>query len=77
MLGLGCHLRDHITCMDALVEEMVLLAFLKNTAFGTVGFSNFTKSLPGFAFFFFNGDRAVLLSCKGGKAKNALSTKML
>lgn len=55
---------------------MVLLAFLKNTAFGTV-FSNFTKSLPGFAFFFFNGDRAALLSYKGGKGKNALSTKIL
>lgn len=44
------------------MEEMALLAFLKNTAFGTVDFSNFTKSLPGFAFFFFNGDRAALLS---------------
>lgn len=50
------------SCMDVLVEEMVLLAFLKNTAFGTVDFSNFTKSLPGFAFFFFKGDRVALLS---------------
>ena len=50
------------SCMDVLVEEMVLLAFLKNTAFGKVVFSNFTKSLPGFAFFFLNGDRAALLS---------------
>lgn len=59
------------------MEEMVLLAFLKNTGFGKVDFSNFTKSLPGFAFFFFNGDRAALLSYKGGKGKNALSTKVL
>jgi len=73
---LSCHLGDHVTCMDALVEEMVLLAFLKNTAFGKVVFSNFTKSLPGFAFFFLNGDRAALLSCKGGKGKNALSTNV-
>lgn len=55
---------------------MVLLAFLKNIGFGKVDFSNFTKSLPGFAFFFFNDDnRAVLLSYKEGKGKNALSTK--
>lgn len=54
---------------------MVLLAFLKNTGFGKVDFSNFTKSLPGFAFFFFNDDKAVLLSYKKGKGKNALSTK--
>lgn len=57
--------------MDGLVEEMALLAFLKNTAFGTVDFSNFTKSLPGFTFFFFNGVRAALPSCEGGKGKNA------
>lgn len=56
--------------MGVLVEEMVLLAFLKNTAFGTVDFSNFTKSLPGFTFFFFNGDRGALPSCEGGKEKN-------
>lgn len=48
---------------------MVLLAFLKNTGFGKVDFSNFTKSVPGFAFFFFNDDRAALLSYKGGKEK--------
>lgn len=53
------------------MEEMALLAFLKNTAFGTVDFSNFTKSLPGFTFFFFNGVRAALPSCEGGKGKNA------
>lgn len=51
------------------MEEMALLAFLKNTGFGRVDFSNFTKSLPGFAFFFFNGARAVLLSCKEGREK--------
>lgn len=68
---LSYSLRD-LTCMGVLVEEMVLLAFLKNTAFGAVDFSNFTKSLPGFAFFFFNGDfRVALLSCQGGKETNA------
>lgn len=56
---------------------MVLLAFLKNTGFGKVDFSNFTKSVPGFAFFFFNDDRAALLSYKGGKEKNGLSIKVL
>lgn len=63
--------------MGALVEEMAILAFLRNTAFGNVVFSNFTKSLPGFAFFFFNDERATLLSCKGGKGKNAVSIKLL
>jgi len=62
--------------MEALVEEMVLLAFLKSNAFGTVDFSNFTKSLPCFAFFFFNSDRAVLLSCKDRREK-ILSTEVL
>lgn len=64
-----CHLWDHITCMEALVAEMALLAFLKNTGFGEVDFSNFTKSFPGFAFFFFNGAREVLLSWKKGRKK--------
>lgn len=68
---LSCPWWDHLTCMGVLVEEMALLAFLKNTAFGTVDFSNFTKSLPTFAFFFFNGSRAALLSWEGGKGKNA------
>lgn len=66
---LSCPPWDHLTCMDVLVEEMVFLAFLKNTAFGTVDFSNFTKSLPGFTFFFFNGDRGALPSCERGKGK--------
>lgn len=56
--------------------EMVLLAFLKSNAFGTVDFSNFTKSLPCFAFFFFNGNKAVLLSYKD-KREKILSTEVL